>query len=475
MTNSKNSKIMKELAEKIALDDFDKMEEQHEFSDTYMRKKKLFMEEIKRKGGQPRVKRKKNRLLIVAACLMIGIPTTAFGAVKVYNMIVQKDNYEVSVSVTNTASEQIERWYKLKVGYLPESMVEMENAPMKYSFKDNYAKGGFSFFLSRVEENTEFQTLYSKSYEEKEINGRKAVIVHRDTGNDNGMFDRQILLYFEEEGIMLESSIGVDVSDEQMIKVIENISLEPTTKEQASYIYDEALFSEADEPIETTVIPLEKGSQQLFSIGEIVPITINQINRLDDRLEYVIEKVEVFDSIKDFKQEYFSEMGLRTLSRNKAIDQKKQLIPYRRDVYKVGNGKDSIDELVESQFVKPKFIYLTTTVKNVGEQVTDDIYMNPSIRVLKSENNTWNYAEEDGVDEKSIMMGEVDYLAPHGKGKDFYNIGSILPGQTMGITLGYFIEEDKLNSMFLDAFNYSGFGDVENMNAENRWWIDIRK
>ena len=49
MTNSKNSKEIYELAEKIALDDFDKLEEQHEFSHTYMRKKKLFMEEMKLK------------------------------------------------------------------------------------------------------------------------------------------------------------------------------------------------------------------------------------------------------------------------------------------------------------------------------------------------------------------------------------------------------------------------------------------
>ncbi|MGQ0516643.1 anti-sigma factor, partial [Bacillus sp. D-CC] len=35
MTNSKNSKEIYELAEKIALDDFDKLEERHEFSHTY--------------------------------------------------------------------------------------------------------------------------------------------------------------------------------------------------------------------------------------------------------------------------------------------------------------------------------------------------------------------------------------------------------------------------------------------------------
>ncbi|MFJ8531291.1 DUF4367 domain-containing protein [Bacillus sp. NPDC094106] len=476
MTNSKNSKEMYDLAEKIALDDFDKLDEQHEFSDTYTHKKKLFMEEIKMKGGQPQAKRKRNRILIAAACLLIGMPTTVFGAVKVYDMIVKKQNHEVNVSVTNKASKKSESWYKLKVGKLPENMEAIDDTAMKYSFKDNYAKGGFSFLLCRLGKNSDFQTLYANNYEEKEINGRKAVVIHRDTGNKNLMFNRQVFLLFEEEGIMLESYIGADVNEEQMMNVLGNISLEPTSKEKASLTtdYDEDRVSKANAPTKPSVIPLKKDSKQLFSVGQMVPVTIDNITD-NSKLEYVIEKVEVFDSIKDFKQENFNEFGLERLNENKALDQTEKLIPYRRDVYKVGNGKDSIDKLVESKFVNLKFVYLTTTVKNISKQATKEIYMHPPIQVLKSENNAWNYAKEDGIDEKSIMTSEVDYLEPHGNGKSFYNIGSIRPGQTMKINLGYFVDEDKLDSIFLDAFHYSGFSGTENMNAEDRWWIDIRQ
>lgn len=474
MTNSKNSKEMYDLAEKIALDDFDKLDEQHEFSHTYTHKKKLFMEEMKLKGEQPQTKRKRHRMLIAAACLLIGMPTTVFGAVKVYNMIVQKQNYEVNVSVTNKDSKNIDKWYKLKVGKLPENMEAIDDSAMKYSFKDNYAMGGFSFALWRVGGNSDFPTLYSKSYEEKEINGKKAVIVHRETGNKDLMFNRVIFLYFEEEGIMLQSYIGNDINEEQMIDVLGSISLEPTSKEKSSHIsdYDKKYFSQADEPKKTKVIPLKKDSKQLFSVGKKAPVTIIMDN---SQIEYVIERVEVFDSIKDFKQENFNEFGLDKLSKSKALDQTGKLIPYRRDEYKVGNGKDSIDKLVESKLVNPKFVYLTTTVKNIGKKSTEEIYMHPSIKLLKSEGNAWNYAERDGIAEKNIMTGEVDYLEPHGDGKSFYNIGSISPGQTMKVNLGYFVDEDKLDSIFLDAFHYSGFGGTENMNAKNRWWFDIRQ
>ncbi|WP_410981477.1 DUF4367 domain-containing protein [Bacillus pacificus] len=472
MTNSKNSKEIYELAEKIALDDFDKLEEQHEFSHTYTRKKKLFMEEMKLKDGQPQKKRKRHRMLIAAACLLIGMPTTVFGAVKVYNMIVQKQNYEVNVSLTNKDSKKSDKWYKLKVGKLPENMEAIDDSAMKYSFKDNDAMGGFSFVLWRVGGNSDFPTLYSKSYEEKEINGKKAVIVHRENGNKDLMFNRVIFLYFEEEGIMLQSYIGNDINEEQMIDVLGSISLEPTSREKSSYIsdYDKKYFSQEGKT--TKVIPLKKDSKRLFHIGQKVPVTISMDN---SQIEYVIEKVEVFDSIKDFKQENFNEMGLGRLSENQALDQAGQLIPYRRDKYKIGNGKDSIDQLVESKLVHPKFVYLTTTVKNIGKQKTEEIYMHPSIQVLQGKGNAWKYAGKDGIVEKNIMTGEVDYLEPHGDGKSFYNIGSIRPGETVKVNLGYFVDEDKLNSIFLDAFHYRGNGGTENMNAEYRWWIDIRQ
>lgn len=118
---------------------------------------------------------------------------------------------------------------------------------------------------------------------------------------------------------------------------------------------------------------------------------------------------------------------------------------------------------------------MTTTVRNIGKQATEEIYMHPSIKQLKFEGNAWKYAKEEGMDATRIMTGEVDYLEPHGDGKSFYNIGSILPGQTMKVNLGYFVDEDKLDSIFLDAFRYSGFSGTENMNSKNRWWFDIRQ
>ena len=107
--------------------------------------------------------------------------------------------------------------------------------------------------------NSDFPTLYSKSYEEKEINGKKAVIVHRETGNKDLMMDRVVFLFFEEEGIMLQSYIGNDINEEQMVDVLGSISLEPTSKEKASHItdYDKSILA-TKVSLKTKVIPLKK-------------------------------------------------------------------------------------------------------------------------------------------------------------------------------------------------------------------------
>lgn len=59
------------------------------------------------------------------------------------------------------------------------------------------------------------------------------------------MFNRVIFLYFEEEGIMLQSYIGNDINEEQMIDVLGSISLDPTSKEKSSYIsdYDKSILA----------------------------------------------------------------------------------------------------------------------------------------------------------------------------------------------------------------------------------------
>lgn len=441
--------------------------------------KRLFWNRMKKSNNKqmnevPQVKRKKRHILIAAASLFIALPATAVGAAKVYDLVVNKQGYEVNVSVENHTPNKDESWYKLQVGYLPENMETLNGDDMKYSFRDNDAPGGFSFILWRLGENTDIKTLYSTDYKEVKINENSAVVINKDTGNDN-VYDRSVLVFFEEEGIMLESYVGADVTDEQMMDVLEHLSLESTTQELASSTmdYDEFLNQEV---VESEIIPLKKDSKQLFSVGQTIPVKVNGENNQMDELEYVVNQVEVHDSLEAFNKADFNDYSLEKIEKYTKVKPSElmKLPAYQRDVYKVGDGKNSIHKLAESTKVNIKFVHLTTTVKNTSNHKIEELYMTPTVQVLKSENDTWSYAEQAGMNEQNVMTGEVDYLLPHGEGKAFYNIGALNPGETVEVQLGYFVDEDKLDSIFLDAFNY-GYDGSEDMNDEKRWWIDVRQ
>lgn len=55
------------------------------------------------------------------------------------------------------------------------------------------------------------------------------------------------------------------------------------------------------------------------------------------------------------------------------------------------------------------------------------------------------------------MTKEADYLEPHGE-----------------VKIEFSVDEDKLDSIFLNAFNYSELsGKSENLNQEDRWWVEL--
>ena len=79
----------------------------------------------------------------------------------------------------------------------------------------------------------------------------------------------------------------------------------------------------------------------------------------------------------------------------------------------------------------------------------------------------------------------MDYLDSHGEGDSYYQLPTIQPNEKRTIHVGYFVDEDQLDKMFLNVFYYGGssqvenndgsFSEVEDLGASDRWWIDIRQ
>lgn len=315
-------------------------------------------------------------------------------------------------------------------------------------------------------------------YQEVSYGKNKVLMINNVNPITKNSFSRHAYLLFEEEGYMLESYIGDDVPEVDLEKVLANISLEATTKELASSFVDYDQYQidskEGPDPSEYKVVGLAKNSKQLAKIGE--SIRPSPIGEEKGELEFTVKKVEVRESIENLNPMNLDDFSLELLKEDKMIDETGRLLPYERTRYSIGNGKTTVDEVIEKQKVEPKFVYLTVIIENKSDRALENIYFQNNVDVLVDKEDKWMYESEEYQNSPSAYRSEPAYLDSHGEGKSFYKMSKIEPQEKRTVQVGYFVDEDQLSNMFLSVFYMGGYdGKIDDLGASDRWWVDIRQ
>ena len=461
----KQNKLDKEIAKKIALEEFNKEQKHHEFSSDYEKRKNNFLSSIDKKK---RTTWTTQKIIVAAIAFIIIVPTTVFAANELYQWYVTQKEYKLTLSVDGTDTKD-STYYKLEPGYLPNNMID-SNHSNKYSYSDNPDKGGFSFVLWRVKNQTEFVSLNTQDYKEVTYGNNKGILVTKEGENfaQEGSFSRVVYLLFEKEGYVIETYVGNDVPDEDLEKVLGNLSLKETTKEDATFAidYEEYKKDFENEPKgdELANSKLLTSNPNIVKIGET--ISVNSIN-------FTVDSVEILNQIKDLDVSNFNDFAIERLEEKKIFSDNLTLQPYTQKTIKMGNGETSIDEIINEKVVNPKFVYITATLENLTNSKINDLFLQNSPQLLQQEGkyfiHTGNPKETEDF---SSYSGEVDYLDDHGEDTDFYEIPPLKPNEVRTIHFGYFMDENQLDKMLLPVFNY---GNPEDLSDENSKWIDIRQ
>lgn len=461
----KKNELDKEIAKKIALEEFNKEQERHEFSSDYEKRKKKFLSSIEK---NKRIKWTTQKILVAAIALIIIVPTTVFAANELYQWYVTQKEYKLTLSVDGNDTKEL-TYYKLELGYLPDTMKDSNNSG-KYSYSDNLDKGGFSFSLWRVRNQAEFVSLNTQDYKEVIYGNNKGILVTKvgvDLTEENG-FSRLVYLFFEKEGYVVETYIGDDVPDEDLEKVLANLSLKETTKENATFAidYEEYKKDFENEPENDGLADskLLTSSPNIAKIGET--ISVNSLN-------FTVDSVEILSHIKNLDISNFNDFSIERMEEKQVLSEDLTLNPYVQNIIKRGNGETSVDEIIGKTTKTPKFVYITGTLENLTNSKINDIYLQNSPQILQQEGKY--FIHSDDTEEKtdfSSYSGEVDYLDNHGEGDSFYKLPVLNPKEIRTIHFGYFIDEEQLDKMLLPVFNYSN---TEDLSDENSKWIDIRK
>ncbi|HCM90421.1 MULTISPECIES: hypothetical protein [Vagococcus] len=464
-----DQKIIEEFAEKLSLEEFDNVQDSHQFSIKYQHKKNKLKKRVAKKG---RFTEWSTHKIAVAAIFIIVIPTTAYGAKNWYEWLINKNKHELTISLKNNVEKNNEKkYYQLSLPVIPKEMIQEDNH-LKYKNKAN--EDSIIFNLWRIRKEINFQELFTESYEKKNISGHKSIILKK-ADEEFSNFNRTVYMVFDKEQILVEATVSKNMTNDELLKILESTSLKEVSKEESNYIFDEGDFEkrvvDSNSVKEELVKGLPKSSKNLYLSDEKITYHNKQKKQ---KLSFKLNKIEVLDNIKRvLDQKQFNPESLEHVRALNMLDENGQLNEYKQTVYELGDGVDELNKVVEEKEIKPKFIYLTASVTNLSNKTIKDLYMTGPIVYFEEKMNKWNY-----IDDKNKMFLpqsqtlNIDYF-DDGKGSS-QEFLTIEPKETITYRFGFFVDEDKLDKMFLPIVPYDHEYDAMNLD-DNRIWMDIRQ
>lgn len=441
---------------------------------------------------------KKNRKLAgrtiaasVAAVLLLG--TTVYAGVRVYRLY-QKPvgDYGVEVKISNDGSDKETQNapldipnVSLKVGYLPDHMVQTEEG--KYSYEENLSKGGVSILLYKMDtgdETFEMQHDDVRLSEDFTVNGYEGVYLESpDLYEGDVSFNKRIYVAYTDVHYVMEMYAASDVSKEEAIRIAEGIQLIPTEdKENHAFVsacswsdYQAQKAGEDQNEVEFSEVQntvAEEKMANTHTVGESFPAS-------QEGLSLKVKDVQVSDDIS------LLDSGLVDEELKQETDENGRLLPADIQYIKEGST-EALSEVVDSRKVPQKLVFATVEYTNVGDkELSDVLFFGDLARIVKKdgkmqmlssssyeepkEGDTWTVASNRGLS----AFWEMYYYDVFGGERNNNYISSIKPGETVTVHMGWIVTEEELGNLYLSLDTYGGLEFTDSALALG--YVDIRQ
>ncbi|MGF0034113.1 DUF4367 domain-containing protein [Bariatricus sp. SGI.154] len=459
----------KEEFPEITLEAFDAMNKDHIFSAGYQARKEKLLEAVRDKERRYKGGRcYQYRVAAAVAAAVVLIPGTVYAASQIYNITVQKEKYQTSVHVKKNEEAPNDKKYvpvKVDFHYLPEGCVETWTGEWKFNVPQELEEGSYAHSVSfnikkmDVDEYT-FMDQFSVDYKELTANEHPVILVQKDECLE---FDKNMYVIFEEYGYVVNAFLGNGITEDEAIKIAKGITLTETDQEHA--VAAESLK-------ETLAEEAEKSSNELQPT-EVMDVN-NEWHEVGEWLEewqedpalssgyrYRVTKVEVLDNIGILRQENFDTQGWEDLQ--EFVDAGGNLMAYERENITYGDGVNTVDTYGESETVQKKFVYLTLDIGRKEEkaenEMTDEYCVLYPIRFLQLKKD--GEIKEREMNEEPVYFDAslTNHADPH-----YYWI-KLSRGETVTCHLGYLVDEDRLEEMYLST----------SPSGDDNVFIDIRQ
>lgn len=464
------------LGEKEMVEEFMEVKEKHTFSDSYEDKKQKLLKEMEVKDHTRRFQRRK-LIAAAAAAVIIMVPASTFAARQIISsMSAEKEQtaaYEYQIKFDETTGEKAEAGDTVVNGPLFHTPVQMNVNYMldgfvhkgdnKYSYEGKWeSKKNVTVALGYVDADQIISVKNAVSSKDVTVGDKKGMLFYMNALDDEA-YDKNLFILFPEYGYVVQIFAQVNITEEDVMKIAENVTLESC---DASVATKYAIYKDArdTEPVQASnsVTPSATTFDENQSVELNTPIVMSDDKYMyNASVEYTIEGYELRDTIAGLPQAGF---GYTWDSIQNIVNSDGTFAGYTHREIKRGDGANSVNEVVGENHVDVKMVYVTMKVKNTSDKEVSEIKIAPQMCCLNEDGSIPNQytVEKVGYEGRDVYcdaltMYQEDPEAYAGQQQHYAQRYRLAPGEEKEVHVGYLVDASRTNRMVLF---FNGYGRI---------------
>lgn len=422
------------------------------------------------------------RVAAVAALCVLGLSTVVYAGYQLYTMYVEKQGkYGITAGITMDKAaaslivpDEIPQ-VKIQAGYIPEGMewTDDTSGKTKLFYSETPNQGGISIGTVLLDSDDMDQILRETGVIESEkrtFGSREGIYLRFQDLEQDQTFNQAIYLLCPEEYQVVIMNIGDDVTKEDAVKFAENLSLVKTGEmEETENLYSWSEYVspqiEGSESLETTI---SEKDLLVVKPGEWLEQRVTGETENGEYLE--LEKIQMkVDSVQIADDLSLVDGAELPLKWKEVLGSDGKLAANNLSYIKRGDGVETLDQVVKTETVNQKLLFVTVTYKNPTEtpiyhmlyhgnlMLIDQKEGRYSVRDIMAENFQKDGVEYDFVTGDSVASStDMTYCSIH---DDYGNGGNYIPvlkpGEELKVDMAWIVNEPDLSKAFL---NLSGEG-----------------
>lgn len=486
---------------------------------------------VKTAGGRRKGRKKWKTAAAVILAATVALGTTAFAGVKLYQLYMEEvGTYGRKISLESQEETAMETVYEnptIATDYLPEGMVQ-EEGELKYYYEDQRWIGGISVILYRIDTEEPLELVEKDIVDSEQItvSSHDALYLARpEEDGDTVVFDKNMFIYYQEADIVAEIMAANNVSQEELLKFAEGIRMVEAEDGERQAWVSWSQFADAEEETELYTALLTVGEEDLlihevgesFSVNSACSLEEDGVWDYTKDTSVTVTSVEILDNLSLLDSQWIDSMLAAQ------ADEEGNLLPDKISYIKRGDGIDTIDETVAVSEVSQKLVYVTVDYTNTGEDTLYDICYNGYLLKLRQEDGAYTIVDSildksgtnsltdsildesqtdsltdsildesqtdspagtaldeeaqdwDSVSHSGLRLGGMIYYDVRKTDSNGGNYIEVLePGETKTLHMGFLVDENELDSLYL-SLGSSGSGyEFTEKNLEDGY-VDIRQ